>query len=156
MLPILDNYQTGFRRVLEHLDFLLRVFDRIHSIICALYLLSVCSLALSSHVHNYVQPHDWTLHIKEPSMQTIPVPQVDGRHSKSTPSFVSLVVGFDSTFPEVSDLAVTVLAESDVNQKITVCVIRFKIGSCLRCSPVADVICEQRWGVPAAECTSAL
>ena len=74
-------------------------------------------------LHNgktYMQPHHRTPNIEQSRMQSIPISQVDGRHANPTSTVIATVIIANSFAPELANLGGTTVAETDVDQEITV------------------------------------
>lgn len=101
-----------------------------------------------------MQPHYWALHIEQTTFKTISVPEIDGGHPRSPPPIVATIIALDGLLPEISNAAVAVLAEPNIDQKVTELVIGLKVRSLLFSRPRINVSSEQSWRVPAAQCSS--
>lgn len=67
-----------------------------------------------------MQPQHRTLHIKQPCMQPISIPQINRRHANPASTLITLVILLDSLAPELAHLRGTVTAEADVNEEVAV------------------------------------
>lgn len=62
-----------------------------------------------------------------------------------------MVVALHRLQPEISDAAITILAEASINQEVAVLITGFEIGGRLRGGPLIDVVRYQTWRIPAAK-----
>ena len=108
------------------------------------------------HEYTHVKPHHGALHIEETSVQPISISEIDGSHSGSPSSVVSLVVALDGFLPIIPNTAVAILPKADINQEVAEAVVRFEVGRLLCRSPLVDIPSEQCWGFPASKRSSAL
>jgi hypothetical protein len=100
MLSILHNLELRIRTTHKHLNLPLRIGNRIH------------------HISSPMQPQHRTFDIPQPSMQTIPISQIDRCHSRSLPAFITNIVICDFVAPEIAYGGIAVLAESYVDEEI--------------------------------------
>ena len=98
-----------------------------------------------------MQPQHRTLHIKQPRMQPIPIPQINRRHANPTSTLIALVVLLDSLAPELAHLRGTVTAEADVDEEVAVVETRLEYWSGVLGCELVDGWGEEVWGVPAGE-----
>ena len=71
VLPILDGKDLRIRTIGEEFDFLLRIGNGIHRILCTLVPLLEEPVAFSLWQATHMEPQDWAVDIKQSAMQTI-------------------------------------------------------------------------------------
>ena len=159
MLSVLHSHQLRIRRVDKHLNLLFRIRNRIDNITRPL-ITTISKKGTSKNPKRktmttspstHMQPHNGTSNIEQASMQTISLPQVNRRHARSPPAIVALIIALDGFGPEISNAAVTVLAEANVYQKVAEFVVWFEIGGGLGAGPSVDGTGAGVYTVPAAE-----
>jgi hypothetical protein len=62
-----------------------------------------------------VEPQYRTADIKQTSMKSITLSQIDGSHSSAAPTVIACVVGLNSLLPEFSGRRIAVLAEANID-----------------------------------------
>lgn len=115
----------------KELDLLLRITDRIHSIICPM------------------KPEHWATNIKQTAVKSIPLSKIDGSHPGTTASFIALVIGLDGLLPKVPGLGRTVLAEANVYEEVAVVEVGFEVRGGLGGCPLVYRSCTSSKSVPA-------
>lgn len=106
-----------------------------------------------------MQPHHRTPHIRQSTVQTIPVPEVDGRHADASPAIVPSVVLADSPAPQLARLGGTLVpVEADVDQEVAVVEVRDEVRrrGVVVARPLLDVGRQEGWRVPAVELAGAV
>lgn len=102
-----------------------------------------------------MQPQNRTLHITQPGMQPIAIPEVDCRHANSPPALVAVIVFTNGLAPEIASLGrACFLAKANVDEEVAVCVARLEVGSwAVDCRPGGYAGGKQGRRVPAVELT---
>lgn len=103
-----------------------------------------------------MQPHNRAPNIEQPTMQPIPLAQVNRRHPRPPPPIIPLVIPLDRLLPELSRLTRAVLAKPNVDQEIAEVVVRDEVWCGLVRRPRIDRARASGDTIPAAEATRAL
>lgn len=103
-----------------------------------------------------MQPHHRAPNIEQPTMQPIPLSQVNRRHSRPPPPIIPLVVALDRLLPKFPRLTRAVLTESNVDQEIAVVVVRDEVRCGVVRRPRVDRARAGVDAIPAAEAARAL
>lgn len=101
--------------------------------------------------NTYMQPKYRTPYIPHPTMQSIPIPQINRRHPRPLPPLITFIIPPHLTPPEPLGLLVTALAKARPNQELDELVARFEIWGRLSARPGLDGRCTGCYAVPAAE-----
>ena len=88
-------------------------------------------------------------------MQTIPIPQIDGRHANPLPSFLALVVSPHLVEPKASHVRRALAAKARVDEKGDEILARHEIVVCFTAEFAGDAMCKAVEGTPAAQVAGA-
>jgi len=103
-----------------------------------------------------MEPHDRTSDVEQPAMQAITLTQIDRGHAGAASAVVALVVEWDDLAPRVSDLLVTVLAETDVDEEVAVFLVGPEIGRGNFAGPLIDRSRARGHAIPASQTSCSL
>lgn len=95
-----------------------------------------------------MKPHDRTSDVEEATVQAITFTEVDCGHAGPASAIVALVVGRNDLAPRISRFLGAVLAEADVDEEVTVCLIGLEIWRRFFAGPLVNRACAGRHAVP--------
>lgn len=76
----------------------------------------------------YMQPHNRTLNVAQPSMQAISIPQINRRHTRAPASIITAIIVLDLTTPQLAVLLGRVLPKPDVDEEVAVRKVGLEVG----------------------------
>lgn len=103
-----------------------------------------------------MHPKHRTLHIPQPIMQPITIPEVNSSHTRPPPPIITPIIGLDLILPVLAYLAGTILAKPNIDQEIAILIAGLEIGRCIVGRPLIDAAAEQLRRVPTPETAGAV